>query len=340
MTDGDKPRDEFSTPAFGRAALKMCAECPWAKANDGREHPYGWYGREGHLTHLRILRSAKLEACHVTAPDRDVYAFDSVLEDAGFVCPPRNASMRECSGAAVVQLRELRLFEELGSHEAYQKARPAGLPLEALERVRARRDGQAQPPLRAPDIADEDVTDAVTLPGLSLLDYATTEQVNEMQAMLTRMLGTRPRPAVSLAPCECEVCRNHDQVHASAPITVMGESIPVDAGLASLLQAMNDAGVRTVASCQHLREAVQSIAPYRLGELLEPPLGSALHYADTLRRDAGFVRFIIDGPPASRLADLVAARPVLGVQMAHGVVHVDFLPEHLGLFHELVEMIS
>ncbi len=56
------------------AARRMCAECPQAQANQGRDHPDDWYSREAVAGLWRGVRSGSRVSCHVTEADRAVRA--------------------------------------------------------------------------------------------------------------------------------------------------------------------------------------------------------------------------------------------------------------------------
>lgn len=145
--------------AMAPAARRMCAECPQARANQGRDHPDGWYGREQVAGLWRSVREGSPVSCHITEADRNVYRVTDEHAAAGFVVPPEQAQRRECSGVAVALRRELSRLVDAGSFEEYRRRWPAGLTREALTLAAARAAGERGPELRAPAVDEAAVVD-------------------------------------------------------------------------------------------------------------------------------------------------------------------------------------
>ncbi|SDY97575.1 hypothetical protein SAMN05661080_05177 [Modestobacter sp. DSM 44400] len=166
----------------------MCAECPQAQANQGREHPDDWYSRGAVAGLWRAVRHGDPVSCHVTEADRNVYRVTEEQAAAGFVVPPEQAQRRECSGVAVALRRELTRLDDAGSFEEYSRRWPAGLTRDALAIAAARVRGAHRPELRATDVEETAVVDIPTW-GLSPREYLTDRELNGLGDVLGRLLG-------------------------------------------------------------------------------------------------------------------------------------------------------
>jgi hypothetical protein len=113
----------------GRAAAASqtpCAACPWRTTNHGRPHPDGWYTATNRRRLWNRLRRGEAMSCHPTDPRNPV--------PAGHRPAPAHAVTRECTGALILQQRELLYFQdECGADlRAYRRRHPMGLLRDGL----------------------------------------------------------------------------------------------------------------------------------------------------------------------------------------------------------------
>jgi hypothetical protein len=117
------------------AAPNPCSACPWRTANHGKRHPDGWYTKANRARLWRQLRQGENMTCHPTDPSNPV--------PEGHPCVPEGAQTLECSGALILQQRELMRFQAVAHQVAagtlkgrafalYRKLHPGGMTLAGL----------------------------------------------------------------------------------------------------------------------------------------------------------------------------------------------------------------
>lgn len=265
------------TPASGNP----CQECPFRKSNSGREHPTNGYKDANFTKDWREIRDGSFFACHVFAPDLHPYSDEAAA--AGYVAPVETGSRPECAGAAIAMQREFDAAANYPSFDDYIRARPAGLTRRALGILAARKRGDMEPAFRLPaKFSPDDIRDpSQDVDTSSPLWIFGGAGLNALLEAADAIAGTG---------CACPVCSNHETVHESDAITTAGGGTArVDAPLAALLTAMNEAGIRTTDSCQNLAEAVTELWPERLAELAKPVAGT-VNYSQVVTTGNAFIR--------------------------------------------------
>jgi hypothetical protein len=97
-----------------------CQACPWRTTNHGKRHAGGWYTAANRRRLWNGLRRGERMSCHPTDPRNPVLA--------GHTPTPAHAQTRECTGALILQQRELMRFQECDSDLAtYRRRHPMGL---------------------------------------------------------------------------------------------------------------------------------------------------------------------------------------------------------------------
>lgn len=252
-------------------------------------------------------------ACHVTAPD--LHPYDEKSKMAGFVTPIETGKRPECSGAALAIQRELDLATSFPSYEAYRVARPSGLSRKAIRSAMRRQKGTLAPPLRTPA---KFPMDAIRDPNEEIDATSPAwvfggESVDALVAHIDAVLG-----------CSCPVCIRHAEVHtAQSIITADGQQAEVDEVLAPLLEAMNNAGIRTTDSCQNLSEAVAQLWPERL-PVLASDQSATVNYARTIATGNAFIRLRTNTAAERRFLDALARVEGVTTQQTSEVAQVDF----------------
>lgn len=143
------------------ATGKPCAVCPWRTANQGQPHPGGWYTRANLRRLWSKLRRGDMMTCHATDPTNPV--------PDGYRAVPAGTTTRECTGALIVQQREvMRLQAHLeagGTIGSYRRASPMGLTkagaIEIVGNALITYPGQTQrikPDLNTPGVGHPDLT--------------------------------------------------------------------------------------------------------------------------------------------------------------------------------------
>lgn len=95
-----------------------CATCPWRKSNFEKPHPHKWYGRKNLLRLWNGLRKGQ-------APGMSCHSTDSRNEVPEGTKPvPESVEMKECAGALLLVIREIRTLEK---QKDYLKTRKGGL---------------------------------------------------------------------------------------------------------------------------------------------------------------------------------------------------------------------
>ena len=88
------------------AMTSPCAACPWRKSNQGKPHPHGWYTKKNLERLWAGLRSGEAPGmtCHPTDLNNEV--------PEGHRAPPETVEAKECAGALILVIRELKLLEK------------------------------------------------------------------------------------------------------------------------------------------------------------------------------------------------------------------------------------
>lgn len=101
------------------AAPKPCSSCPWLIANHGMPHPGGWFTKKNRARLWAKLREGDSMSCHKTDVENPV--------PAGCPAPKEGSVARECTGALILQQREMMNFQETKNLKAYRASHPSGL---------------------------------------------------------------------------------------------------------------------------------------------------------------------------------------------------------------------
>lgn len=104
-----------------------CSSCPWLIANHGKPHPHGWYTKANRERLWAKLRRGDSMSCHPTDPDNPV--------PEGHRAAPEDSIVKECTGALVLQQREVMNFQAAKDRGAYRKQHPRGMTLLGLAAV-------------------------------------------------------------------------------------------------------------------------------------------------------------------------------------------------------------
>lgn len=301
MTETTSPTCHINDLPKKPAATRMCGECPWRASNADRPHPDGDYDRDNSS---RRWHSVAVEGdffgCHLL--DGDHQGLSVAEREAGYKQPADIGARRECAGAVAMIQRELRIAQEHPNHATYIKARPVGLSARALRIISARLKGELEPVLRFNPEVDE--TDLIDLEErVDTTSWAWRLGKHGMTNVLITtetILGTN---------CNCDVCEHHTEAHPARPLTTTsGDVVDVDAALHPLLTAMNAAGVRTITSCQNLADALEKLAPHKVGQLQGVPTGG-MNYRSTILGRLAYIRFDNRSIPAQAFAATAARFP-------------------------------
>jgi len=111
------------------AAPHPCSACPWRTANQGQRHPGGWYTKANLRRLWTKLRDGDAMTCHPTDPENPL--------PPGFDPVPEGATLHECTGALILQFREVHIMnflttEELGGSRAYRQMPRRGMTVNGL----------------------------------------------------------------------------------------------------------------------------------------------------------------------------------------------------------------
>ena len=109
-----------------------CSACPWRRENQGKRHPGGWYSLKNLKRLWSGLRRGVAMSCHPTDPRNPV--------PEGMPTPNVGDATHECTGALILQQRELMLAQENFHSDTreYRKARPFGMPRAGFAQLVAR----------------------------------------------------------------------------------------------------------------------------------------------------------------------------------------------------------
>lgn len=135
--------------AVATATPTPCSACPWRKSNHGKPTPhgalqYGWYTKANRRRLWQGLRTGNAPGmtCHPTD------ARNPLLPGAKPV--PDTTTPRECAGALLLIIRELRLLE--ADTKGYFKANPTGLTKYGMQWWALSRSVFAGTPMGGPPI--------------------------------------------------------------------------------------------------------------------------------------------------------------------------------------------
>jgi hypothetical protein len=88
-----------------KTADHPCASCPWRRSNQDKHHPHGWYTKANLRRLWNGLRTGK-------APGMTCHPTDDRIElPEGAKAVPAGIEVRECAGAILLVIRELRKLE-------------------------------------------------------------------------------------------------------------------------------------------------------------------------------------------------------------------------------------
>lgn len=143
------------------AAPRACAACPWRRSNQGKRHPDGWFSKKNLRRLWARLRRGESMTCHPTDPNNPV--------PPGFTPAPAGAKTAECTGALILQQREVMNFQAVIAEDPnrrdalreYRRRHPAGMSREGLAEVVSRAVFAGTPfaggVMTRPDLSDPDV---------------------------------------------------------------------------------------------------------------------------------------------------------------------------------------
>ena len=97
-----------------------CSACPWRTENHGKPHPDGWYTARNRDRLWSKLRRGDGMTCHPTDPENPCSTGVTV---------PEGVTTHECSGALILQQREIKKIEALPGSDLkrYIQENPRGL---------------------------------------------------------------------------------------------------------------------------------------------------------------------------------------------------------------------
>lgn len=98
-----------------------CAACPWRTENHNKPHPLGWYSAKNRARLWAQLRNGELMSCHPTDPSNEVP--EGVKPVAESVEP------HECTGALILQQREMMRLQDSVNFKSYRKEHPSGITI-------------------------------------------------------------------------------------------------------------------------------------------------------------------------------------------------------------------
>lgn len=111
-----------------------CSACPWRLENHGVRHPDGWYTKANRARLWARLRRGESMTCHPTDQRNPL--------PPGFDPVPDGVTTHECTGALVLQQRELHRFnliaEAGGDLRSYLRRYARGMTRNGLAEVVAR----------------------------------------------------------------------------------------------------------------------------------------------------------------------------------------------------------
>ncbi|MDE8667998.1 hypothetical protein PY310_05295 [Pseudarthrobacter sp. H3Y2-7] len=324
-TCGTTAEDNFTERCMEPAGPQPCQECPWRKINRGRSHPdQAPYTDDWLTTKWRsVSQDGNIFACHLF--DAGALHYSEEIKAAGFKKPADIGARKECAGMVAMVTRELEAIIASPSFEEYRQERPYGLTQESLDYFAARLRGEIQPPFKPSEYIDMaeilDMHDVVK-PDSMTWTYDTTflDNLNG----LVKILMPKYRE------CGCTVCAEHHTVHEMVRLhTAEDLEVTVDAELHPLLHAMAATGIRTIASCIDLREAITELSPDMLAPLMNLADPATISYGPVLRRQASFIELRNDNP-AEKIF-LAAAGQLPGVDATHQNLRsqIIFNREHL-----------
>lgn len=108
------------------ACPRPCKECPWLTENHGKPHADGWYTKKNRSRLWNGgLKHGDSMSCHKTDPNNPV--------PEGTQPVPEGTPVHECTGALVLQQKEIMLFQRccdearaVGDVDGFKRYRAAG----------------------------------------------------------------------------------------------------------------------------------------------------------------------------------------------------------------------
>lgn len=107
------------------ACPRPCKECPWLTANHGKPHLDNWYTEKNRRRLWAKLKRGDSMSCHKTDPENPV--------PKGVEPVPSGTPVHECTGALILQQREVMLFqkhceeaEAAGAKDGFKRYKVAG----------------------------------------------------------------------------------------------------------------------------------------------------------------------------------------------------------------------
>lgn len=141
-----------------------CSACPWRLENHGKPHPGGWFTKANRNRLWAQLRKGERMTCHPTDPTNPL--------PPGFDPLPEGVVTHECTGALILQQRELMRFQGIasvtpkGAIAAYRRSVAKAMTRDGLAEIVARAAGlnpfAARMPL--PNLHQEVGHDGLTWP--------------------------------------------------------------------------------------------------------------------------------------------------------------------------------
>jgi hypothetical protein len=138
-------------PTVAAAMKSPCSHCPWRLSNRGKKiktkgMPYGWYTKKNLQRLWAGLRTGEAPGmtCHPTDPDNEVPEHWKEV--------PKETQTKECAGALLLIIREIKLLEK--DVDGYLKSKRRGLTKAGLTWWAMGRCGPAAgTPLGGPSIS-------------------------------------------------------------------------------------------------------------------------------------------------------------------------------------------
>jgi hypothetical protein len=304
MTENACKSTHFKDRTMQPASLQACKECPFRKANRGREHPDQEPYTDAWLTGIwrSISQRGVSYSCHLF--DAGVLHYSDEIKAAGYKEPADIGGSKECAGMVAIVKRELDLVVTSPTLEQYQESRPAGLTKPAISYYLARIRGDIGPEFRMSDYMDM----------TEILDMHDVVDPNSIEWNYDAAFLNDLSSLVATRECNCIVCIEHHTVHQMEPLhTAEGLDVQVDADLHPLLLALAHAGIRTTASCIDIHEAVTKLAASWMDPLMNSDVPGRMNYQKVLRRQGAFLELRNDSKP-ERLF-LAAAELIDGIEV-------------------------
>lgn len=113
------PVGEPATSKVAPANPRPCSECPWRTDNHGKPHPDGWFTKRNRDRLWAKLRRGDSMSCHKTDPSNPV--------PEGVDPVKAGTTVHECTGALILQQREMMNFQACKSLPTYKAQHPKGM---------------------------------------------------------------------------------------------------------------------------------------------------------------------------------------------------------------------